>query len=251
MKRIRTYLLSLAVAAGMGVSVPARADMFGAGESALLAQQIFQSMQDFGLATGGVLGNGTSTFGVVYEMLDQVYEKAGQVYDMASTAAGFTTALDPELFADPKNKKAYDKASKGLQNYNSAVANTSDFGRSISAITRNFVGTSRTLTSYIEYLSQFGDDLALERASSIYRQFSSNSASVIYSIGNSILALSRIKGITPLEFKEEQRKLLEEVEGKMSGFARSAQASIQEEVLEQVRKERAKQRNLAMQIRYY
>lgn len=108
-----------------------KADMFGVSDAALLVQQILQYVQDLDISDLTNLNLGQLT------------------KDIENKVNGLTRII-----------KIFESSSQGVKTF-----------RNIAELTKKVARTTRDINNYIQYLSNFGDDLDITRCYYIYKAF--------------------------------------------------------------------------------
>lgn len=131
---------------------PAKADMFGVSDLALLGQQIAQFFQDFDISKLA-----DSNFA---ELIHDIQKKSNQVKKIVNI---------------------FNNGQQGFATFNNIV-------NCIKSVDR----TMRYLDSYVSYIGNIGDNFELDRCYYIYRQFNRKTNTVLTSLNKSIKDLQKV-----------------------------------------------------------
>ena len=131
---------------------PAKADLLGIADGALLVQQVMQFIQD---------------------------------WDISSLADGNFAELIHDI------KKKSDQVKKIVNIFNNGQQGFAVFNNIVNCM-KSIDRTARYLDSYVSYIGNIGDDFELDRCYYIYRQFQRKTNAVLTSLNKSIKDLQKV-----------------------------------------------------------
>ncbi|MBQ8482930.1 MAG: hypothetical protein IJ504_01335 [Bacteroidales bacterium] len=154
MRRITRILVTLAlIVAGMcHTTKPAKADMFGVSDTALLVQQVLQFFQDMDIS---------------------------QLSDM--NFSELIKGLEDKTRDLQKMVNIFENGQKGIQTFNNVVE-----------VTRKLTRTTLRINNYIKYLGTMGDDFEITRCYFIYRSFNSKTKLVLSDMESTLRSIKKL-----------------------------------------------------------
>ena len=146
--------VALAVSALVYSPKPAKADMFGVTDAALLVQQILQYLQDFDISELSQLN--------FSDLLDEINKK--------------TKGLQ-------KIVNIFENGQQGIQTFNN-----------ITEVSRNLIYTTQQVDYYMKYVGALGDDFDISRCYTIYKKFHTKTKLVFRQMERTIASLQKLQG---------------------------------------------------------
>lgn len=154
MRRLTKIAVALAlVVTGLCYTTkPAKADLFGVSDSALLVQQILQFFQDMDISTLSDMN-----FGELIRNIDQKAKDMKSIVDI------------------------FENGQQGFSTFNNVVE-----------VTRKLTRLTLQMNSYIRYLGSFGDDFDMTRCYYIYRTFNNKTKVVLRSMEYTLKSMKKL-----------------------------------------------------------
>lgn len=144
--------LALIVAGMCHTTKPAKADMFGVSDTALLVQQVLQFFQDMDISQLSDMNFG--------ELIKGLEDKTRDLQKMVNI---------------------FENGQKGIQTFNNVVE-----------VTRKLTRTTLRINNYIKYLGTMGDDFEITRCYFIYRSFNSKTKLVLSDMESTLRSIKKL-----------------------------------------------------------
>lgn len=184
--------VTMIVAALVYSPKPAKADMFGVTDVALLTQQILQYLQDMDI---GDLSDSNFT-----ELIQGIAKRAEGLKKMVNI---------------------FENGQQGIATFNNVVE-----------VTKNLARTTKTINSYMTYIGTLGDDFEITKCYSVYRMFDSKTKLVFRQMERTLSSLKKLEGEDGSQLMTLMDKVISEANATLNTISHECISELSGEIYE-------------------